>query len=81
VLEIVPSSAGLHLCAPVAPHATVTVDSAIEAAARAGVAVESLASYGGTRSGLVIGYGMVGLDRIDEGLTLLGESLSATRMS
>lgn len=78
VLEVVPSSAGLHLCAPVAPHATVTVDGVIEAATRAGVAVESLASYGGTRGGLVIGYGLVGVDRIDEGLARLGECVSAS---
>ncbi|ANN18925.1 GntR family transcriptional regulator [Amycolatopsis orientalis] len=81
VLEIVPSSAGLHLCAPVAPHATVTVDGAIAAAARAGVAVESLATYGGTRGGLVIGYGLVGPDRLDEGLSRLGESVSGAQES
>ncbi|MFE5503693.1 PLP-dependent aminotransferase family protein [Amycolatopsis japonica] len=81
VLEVVPSSAGLHLCAPVSPQATVTVDSAVAEAARAGVAVESLSTYGGTRGGLVIGYGLVGSDRIDEGLARLGECVSAARMS
>ncbi|MFI5560293.1 PLP-dependent aminotransferase family protein [Amycolatopsis japonica] len=81
VLEVVPSSAGLHLCAPVSPHATVTVDSAVTEAARSGVAVESLSTYGGTRGGLVIGYGLVGTGRIDEGLARLGECVSAARMS
>ncbi len=80
VLEMVPSSAGLHLCAPVALHATVTVDGAIQAAALAGVAVESLSSYGGNRSGLVIGYGMIGLERIDEGLARLGECVLAAQV-
>ncbi|MFJ8911740.1 PLP-dependent aminotransferase family protein [Amycolatopsis sp. NPDC102389] len=80
-LEIVPSSAGLHLCAPVSPHATVTVDSAIAEAARAGVAVESLSRYGGTRGGLVIGYGLVGSDRVGEGLARLGECVSAAGRS
>ncbi|MFD5245728.1 PLP-dependent aminotransferase family protein [Amycolatopsis sp. NPDC058340] len=79
-LEIVPSSAGLHLCAPVSPHATVTVDGAVAEAARAGVAVESLAKYGGTRAGVVIGYGLVGSGRIDEGLARLGECFSGAGM-
>ncbi|MEV6908788.1 PLP-dependent aminotransferase family protein [Amycolatopsis sp. NPDC051071] len=81
VLEIIPSSAGLHLCATVAPQATVTVDGVVAEAARAGVAVESLSKYGGTRGGLVIGYGMVGADRIDEGLARLGACFSAARVS
>ncbi|MBE1573409.1 PLP-dependent aminotransferase family protein [Amycolatopsis roodepoortensis] len=79
LLEVVPSSAGLHLCALLRPHATVTVDGLVAEASRAGVAVESLAAYGGTRAGLVIGYGLVGSDRVDEGLALLGESISAAR--
>ncbi|KZB85783.1 PLP-dependent aminotransferase family protein [Amycolatopsis regifaucium] len=81
VLEIVPSSAGLHLCAPVAPHATVIVDEAVTAAARAGVTFESLSRYGGTREGLVIGYGLVGSERIGEGLSRLAECVSAAHMS
>ncbi|MFK0247265.1 PLP-dependent aminotransferase family protein [Amycolatopsis azurea] len=80
VLEVVPSSAGLHLCALVHPHATVTVDSVVPEAARAGVAVESLATYGGTRDGLVIGYGLVGSERIDEGLSRLGECFRSAGM-
>ncbi|UUV30686.1 PLP-dependent aminotransferase family protein [Amycolatopsis roodepoortensis] len=79
LLEVVPSSAGLHLCALFRPHATVTVDGVVAEASRAGVAVESLAAYGGTRGGLVIGYGLVGSDRVDEGLARLGESVSAAR--
>ncbi|MFE6614427.1 PLP-dependent aminotransferase family protein [Amycolatopsis sp. NPDC057786] len=80
-LEVVPSSAGLHLCALADPHAPVTVDGVVAEAARAGVAVENLATYGGTRGGLVIGYGLVGSDRVDEGLARLGECVSAVRMS
>ncbi|WP_410665257.1 PLP-dependent aminotransferase family protein [Amycolatopsis sp. lyj-84] len=80
-LEIVPSSAGLHLCALLSPHATVTVDGVVAEAARAGVAVESLSTYGGTRGGLVLGYGLVGSDRIDEGLSRLGECFPADGMS
>ncbi|MER6668568.1 hypothetical protein ABT256_28715 [Amycolatopsis japonica] len=78
MLEVVPSSAGLHPCAPVSPQTTVTVDSAVGPGR---VAVESLSTYGGTRGGLVIGYGLVGSDRIDEGLARLGECVSAARMS
>ncbi|GAB3733260.1 PLP-dependent aminotransferase family protein [Amycolatopsis oliviviridis] len=81
VLEVVPSSAGLHLCAVVNPHAAVTVDGVVAEAARAGVAVESLAAYGGTRGGLVIGYGLVGSDRIGEGLSRLGDCFPAAEMS
>ncbi|MGY6651309.1 MocR-like pyridoxine biosynthesis transcription factor PdxR [Amycolatopsis sp. TRM77291] len=74
LLEVVPSSAGLHLCALLRPHSTVTVDGVVAEASRAGVAVESLATYGGTRGGLVIGYGLVGSDRVDEGLARLGSA-------
>ncbi|KFU75397.1 transcriptional regulator, GntR family [Amycolatopsis lurida] len=81
LLEVVPSSAGLHLCALAGPHATDTVDGVVAEAASAGVAVESLSTYGGTRGGLVIGYGLVGSDRVDEGLARLGECFSAARRS
>jgi hypothetical protein len=45
-------------------------------AAAAGVKVEDMAGYYGFgvgRPGLVIGYGGIALDRIEDGLRLLGE--------
>ncbi|HEV3357342.1 MAG TPA: PLP-dependent aminotransferase family protein [Pseudonocardiaceae bacterium] len=60
--DIVPSSAGLHLCAPVRPHASIDVASVAAQARQAGIAVDELARYGGG-PGLVFGYG--GISRVD----------------
>jgi GntR family transcriptional regulator / MocR family aminotransferase len=71
-LEVVPSTAGLHLAAWA--HGDVAV--LVARAAAAGVKVEDMAGYygfGAGRPGLVIGYGGIELDRIDEGLRVLGE--------
>lgn len=76
-LEVIPSSAGLHLCTRIRPQATVDVDAVITRAEEAGVAVESLADYHDTppgEPGVVIGYGAIQQDDIAEGLRRLATS-------
>jgi GntR family transcriptional regulator/MocR family aminotransferase len=73
-LEVVPSTAGLHLAGW--PRGEVDVPALVLRAAAAGVKVEDMAGYYGFgvgRPGLVIGYGGIALDRIEDGLRLLGE--------
>ncbi|GIG58226.1 GntR family transcriptional regulator [Longispora fulva] len=67
--ELVPSAAGLHLCARSGPEA----GEIMARAAAVGVAVESLANYCGDapQHGLVIGWGAV--SRVEEGLRRLRE--------
>ncbi len=72
-LDPLPSAAGLHLCArlttAVEPHQVLTH------AAELGVGVESVTGYHANdvphHPGLVLGYGAIPLDRIDEGLSRL----------
>ncbi len=73
VLEPIPSAAGLHLSA-VCPVGTVAhVLAAARRARPMGVFVYTLSQFtvGTARPGLVIGYGAIPLDRIDEGLRRL----------
>jgi GntR family transcriptional regulator/MocR family aminotransferase len=73
-LEVVPSTAGLHLAAW--PKGEVDVAALVDRAAAAGVGLADLAEYHGFgpgRPGLALGYGRIGEDRIEEGLRLLGE--------
>ena len=73
-LEVVPSTAGLHLAAW--PKGDVDVAALVERAGAAGVGVANLAEYHGFgpgRPGLALGYGRIEQDRIEEGLRLLGE--------
>jgi GntR family transcriptional regulator/MocR family aminotransferase len=79
LLRVLPSAAGLHLTALFADPAA--DDVAVAARARAvGVAVEPLSRYGVDApgpSGLILGYGGVDLERIDEGLRRLRACLGA----
>ena len=68
--DVVPSSAGLHLCAPVRPHASIDVASVATQARQAGIAVDELARYGGG-PGLVFGYGGISRADIPTGLARL----------
>ncbi|HEY4023227.1 MAG TPA: PLP-dependent aminotransferase family protein [Pseudonocardiaceae bacterium] len=68
--DVLPSSAGLHLCAPVRPHASIDVASVAAQARQAGIAVDELASYGGG-PGLVFGYGGISNVDIPAGLARL----------
>ncbi|MEV0306282.1 PLP-dependent aminotransferase family protein [Nonomuraea fuscirosea] len=72
----VPSTAGLHLCARLAPDVSVRPVPEL--------AVESLeAYYGGStpEPGLVLGYGGIGRDAIPEGLRLLRSAMRRERFS
>jgi len=69
-LRLVPSAAGLHLCARLAPGVAVRP--------RPGLGVERLDAYCGeipAQRGLVIGYGAIGQSAIPGGLELLRKSL------
>ncbi len=73
-LQLVPSAAGLHLCAGIRPGATVDVDKVLRRARQVGVLVPALADFcaqAPARAGLVLGYGAITRDRIDEGLRRL----------
>jgi GntR family transcriptional regulator / MocR family aminotransferase len=73
-LTVVPSAAGLHICARRCETAHLDVDAVVRRAAEGGVAVDSLAGLYAdqpTQAGLVIGYGGIATDRIEEGLGLL----------
>ncbi|MBP2327606.1 GntR family transcriptional regulator/MocR family aminotransferase [Kibdelosporangium banguiense] len=74
-LKLVPSAAGLHLCA----RAESDVAEVVARARAEGVGVQALADFCGTRPqhGLVIGYGGIPLDRIAEGLRRLSRANSA----
>lgn len=79
-LRIVPSAAGLHLCARLAPGAAVDVDVVVRRAAASGVRVHSLAGFCGqlpAQNGLVIGYGAIIEERIEPGLRLLAAAFQA----
>ncbi|MEV0644835.1 PLP-dependent aminotransferase family protein [Phytomonospora sp. NPDC050363] len=67
-LTVVPGPAGLHVCV------RGDFDGAAVAgrAARLGVRVREVKRYGGTRDGLVLGFGVIGEERIGEGLRRLG---------
>ncbi|MEV4802773.1 PLP-dependent aminotransferase family protein [Nonomuraea sp. NPDC049421] len=68
----VPSTAGLHLCARLAPGVTVEDGD--------GLAVEPLEAYCGERPaqrGLVLGYGAIRTDAVAAGLRLLRSRMSA----
>ncbi len=73
VLEPIPSSAGIHLSAVGA----IDDMAAMRRARSAGVAVQAVTYFtvGCSRPGLVIGYGAVSLDRIDEGLRRLRRAI------
>ena len=68
-LRVVPSAAGLHVCA----LADVDLEPIAARASAAGVAVQTLADLcGGSPSpGLVLGYGSIPAERIDDGLAAL----------
>lgn len=70
-LHLVPSAAGLHLCARLAPDARADLDAVLRRARRAGVAVNTLADFSDdvpAQAGLAIGFGSIPLERIEPGL-------------
>ncbi|GAA3336754.1 PLP-dependent aminotransferase family protein [Amorphoplanes nipponensis] len=72
-LEVVPSAAGLHVTALAARSAPV-----VAAAARRGVALDDLGSYGRDSTGFVFGFGAIDPALLDEGLAIFGAVLSET---
>jgi GntR family transcriptional regulator/MocR family aminotransferase len=75
-LRVVPSAAGLHLCA----LSTVELEPVVAAARSSGVGVQALRDYHlgePEREGLVIGYGAIGTERIGEGLRRLRASFAS----
>jgi GntR family transcriptional regulator / MocR family aminotransferase len=74
LLEVMPSSVGLHLAA-VAPDGSVDrIDAVHRRSLSVGVDFHPLARFAAgdePRAGVVLGYGAIPLDRIDEGLRRL----------
>ncbi|MBP7776252.1 MAG: PLP-dependent aminotransferase family protein [Acidobacteria bacterium] len=79
-LRVVPSAAGMHLTATVAPDATVDIAHVVARAGARGVAVRRLADFyvdAPAVDGLVMGYGGIAASRIDDGLARLAEAFTA----
>ena len=77
-LQLVPSSAGLHVCARLRSGDHAVVDAVVAAAGAAGIAVESLATYCNQapgQAGFVFGYGAIRSERADVGLRTFGTLL------
>jgi GntR family transcriptional regulator / MocR family aminotransferase len=73
-LEVIPSSAGLHVSARVVPGASIDLPRVVARALGDGVRVYPLSRFCAEtagESGLVIGYGVIPTSRIDEGLRRL----------
>ena len=81
-LDVIPSSAGLHVAARSVGRKSLDVDRVVACALDAGVRVYPLSRFSFERPGspgLVIGYGVVPTARIDEGLRRLRACFSARR--
>jgi len=79
-LEVVPSSVGLHLAALARRVSVPQLTRILRRASDAGVECYPLAMFAdGTtaRAGLVLGYGVITRDRIDEGMARLRQAFSA----
>lgn len=76
-LHLVPSVAGLHFAARVAPGVRVNVEQVVRRAGARGVAVDDLRRFYSDvprQAGLVIGYGAIPTSKVDEGLRRLEAS-------
>jgi GntR family transcriptional regulator / MocR family aminotransferase len=84
-LEVVPSVAGLHLFAQLRRDSRLRVADVRDAAAAAGIGIQSVASFAmradseQAQRGLVLGFGVIDEDSIDRGLHRLADVL--TRLS
>ncbi len=73
-LDVVPSQAGLHLSAVARSLSAADIDQAVQQAADDGVEVLDLARFAAgphVQAGVLVGYGAIRLERIDEGLRRL----------
>jgi GntR family transcriptional regulator/MocR family aminotransferase len=81
-LEVVPSVAGLHLFAQLRADVPLRIAAVTDAAAAAGIGIQSVASFATNadtdqaRRGFVLGYGVIGESDIDAGLRRLADVLS-----
>ncbi len=83
-LDLVPSAAGLHVSARVAPGAAIDLDRVLDAARATGVAVAPLARFSidaaGT-PGIIVGYGAIATTKVDEGMRRLASAFRAPASS
>ncbi|MFO7291517.1 MAG: PLP-dependent aminotransferase family protein [Actinomycetes bacterium] len=80
--EPLPAGAGLHIAARLRPGVELRLEEAARAAAREGVAVNTLAEMSASASGpagLALGYGLVSEEDIAEGLRVLARCVRASR--
>jgi len=73
-LRAVPAAAGLHVCAVATEMTVEDVERAMGRAADAGVAMHALATMAAAppgRPGLLLGYGAIATEHIDEGMRRL----------
>jgi GntR family transcriptional regulator/MocR family aminotransferase len=73
-LEVIPAAAGLHLAATAPGASDGELAAVLRRASAAGVALLPLSMYGvdrPTRPGVVVGYGAIPTERLDEGLRRL----------
>jgi len=73
-LEVIPSAVGLHVTATACSASSQKLEAVLRRASAAGVELLPLSMYGvdiPTRPGLVLGYGAIPTDRIEEGLRRL----------
>jgi len=73
-LRVVPSVADLHVTAEVAPGVSLDVDQFVRRAEARGIVVNTLADFSAEaspRAGLVLGYGAIPTENVDEGLRRL----------
>jgi GntR family transcriptional regulator / MocR family aminotransferase len=81
-LDVVPSVAGLHLFAQLHTGSPLRIEAVTDAAAAAGVGIQSIASFAAradteqARRGFVLGYGAIDEENIDLGLHRLAEVLA-----
>ena len=73
-LQVIPAAAGLHVTATSPTMSSLELEAVLRRAAAAGVEVQPLSMYGvgaSAPAGLVIGYGAIPTERIQEGLRRL----------
>ena len=81
-LDVIPSAAGLHVAARLVRGASIDVERVVARAQDAGVRVYALSRFSFEQPaapGLVIGYGVIPLSKIDDGLRRLRECFTSRR--
>jgi GntR family transcriptional regulator/MocR family aminotransferase len=81
-LDVIPSAAGLHVAARLVRGATIDVERVVARAQDAGVRVYPLSRFSFEQPaapGLVLGYGVMPMSKIDEGLRRLRDCFAARR--